>query len=128
MKNFKFGVLLILFFVSVLAVKGQVNKAPANPNPIEYQQPDGTMLLFSLKGDEYIHWGETIDGYTLLSNKKGGYVYAKLNSNGDLVKTCKMAHQENKRTKKEVRFLKNIPKGLRYSDSQIEKMRKKTMK
>ena len=113
---------LLMFMCSFLFIAhAQVNKVPASKKPIEYKQPDGTTLTVLLKGDEKLHWAETKDGYTLLSNKKGGYEYAKLDRRKNLIKSGKLAHEEGKRTKKEMKFLNKIPKGLRYSEAQIKK-------
>ena len=114
-------IIIALMFVSVFITHAQVNKVPASKKPIEYKQHDGTLLTIFLKGDEKLHWAETKDGYTLLSNKKGGYEYAKLDKNKNLINSGKLAHENDKRTKKEARFLKKIPKGLQFSENQIIK-------
>jgi hypothetical protein len=106
---------------SLIGVHAQVNKVPATKKPIEYKQPDGTVLTIFLKGDEKLHWAETLDGYTLLSNKKGGYEYAKLDKYKNLIKSGKLAHEANKRTKKEAKYLMKISKGIQFSDAQIKK-------
>jgi len=106
---------------SVFITHAQVNKAPASKKPIEFKQPDGTILIIFLKGDEKLHWAETKDGYTLLSNKDGGYEYARLDNNKNLINSGKLAHEQDIRTKKEKRFLKKIPKGLQFSEAQIKK-------
>jgi hypothetical protein len=59
---------LILFIH--LGVFNKAAAVPAYPKPIEYRQPDGTVVTMQLKGDEKVRWAETIDGYTLLRNKK----------------------------------------------------------
>lgn len=112
--------LITLVVSSLMALQAQVNKVPASKKPIEYKQPDGTTLTIFMKGDEKLHWAETADGFTLLSNKDGGYEYAKLDKKKNLVKSGKLAHNLDKRTKKEFRFLKKVPKGLQFSKAQIE--------
>ncbi len=114
-------IIIALIFVSVFITHAQVNKVPASKKSIEYKQPDGTLLTIFLKGDEKLHWAETKDGYTLLSNKEGGYEYARLDNNKNLINSGKLAHEQNIRTKKETRFLKKIPKGLQFSEAQIKK-------
>jgi len=115
-------ILVLLFFNSLFnSVNAQINKVPASNKPIEYNQPDGTVITIILKGDEKLHWAETIDGYTLLSNEKSGYEYAKLDKNENLTRSGKLAHNQDKRTKKEVRFLRKINKGLTFSKTQIIK-------
>lgn len=79
---------------------------PANQNPITIKQPNNKMLTFILKGDEYVHWANTLDGYTILPNKEGHYVYAILNDKNDLICSSILACNENERSTKEKAFLK----------------------
>ncbi len=119
-------ILLLFMCSSLIVAHAQVNKVPASKKPIEYKQPDGTTLTILLKGDERLHWAETTDGYTLLSNRKNGYEYAKLSRcRKNLVLSGKLAHEADKRTEKEIKYLKKIPKGLRFSEAQIKKSKAK---
>lgn len=80
---------------------------PATPYPIEVKQPDGTMLTIRLHGDENYHYTTTVDGYGIVLNKKGYYVYASLKKDMKTWKaTCKRAHNAADRTPKEIKFLK----------------------
>jgi M6 family metalloprotease-like protein len=56
----------------------------ANPKPVEHIQPDGTRITLRLKGDEFFHWVEDLDGFTVLP-KRGIYVYAMLDELNHLV-------------------------------------------
>ncbi len=47
---------------------GQIAAAPANPFPIEIEQPDHTKLRVKILGDERQSWMETLDGYTIVRN------------------------------------------------------------
>ncbi len=58
---------------------------PANPNPIEVEQPDGSKITIILKGDERIKWAETQDGYSLLRGQDGFWEYAAKAENGDMI-------------------------------------------
>jgi len=58
----------------------------ANPNPIILNQPDGTKITLHIRGDEYFHWFEDLDGYTVV-RKNGQYAYARLNARNELVST-----------------------------------------
>lgn len=114
--------LIFVFLICTIAYsEAQINKSPATKKQIEYKQPDGTILPLFLKGDENLHCAVTIDGYTLLSNKEGGYEYAKLDKNKCLISSGKLAHDSEKRTKKEIRFLKKIEKGLWFNEKQLNK-------
>jgi len=51
---------------------------PANPEPLNYEQPDGSETpLIHLRGDEYHNWMEDSKGYTVMEDTDGWYVYAK---------------------------------------------------
>jgi len=100
----KILILNVFILATLFGAHAQINKVPANPNPIKYQQPDSTILTILLKGDENLHWAETSDGYTLLSNQNNGYEYAKLDKTENLVISGRLAHEPESRTKKENRF------------------------
>ncbi|MBI5387038.1 MAG: M6 family metalloprotease domain-containing protein [Verrucomicrobia bacterium] len=53
-------------FDSALAV-------PANPQPREVTQPDGTKIQLRLRGDEFFSWHETIDGYVVAKDAADGF-------------------------------------------------------
>lgn len=96
------------------------NGIPASPKQIKYNQPDGTLINITLKGDAAIHWAISEDGYTLLSNPNGFYEYAKLDENGDLISTGITASNADNRKSYETSILKSIPIGINYSENQIK--------
>ena len=55
---------------------------PAHPGKLQVRQPDGTMLTLCLKGDEWCHYHTTADGYTVVKDSLGYYVYAELERTG----------------------------------------------
>lgn len=116
-------VLLVLFVVQ----QNPSMAITALPKPINYSQPDGTTLTINLKGDERIHWSETTDGYTLLSNKDGAYVYAIKDKKGFLTFSDIVAHNPENRNSNELAFLQNISKNFRFSDEQIKEMRQSVL-
>lgn len=116
-------VLLVLFVVQ----QNPSMAITARPKPINYSQPDGTTLTINLKGDERIHWSETTDGYTLLSNKDGAYVYAIKDKKGFLTFSDIVAHNPENRNSNELTFLQNISKNFRFSDEQIKEMRQSVL-
>ena len=60
---------------------------PANPNGFYVEQPDGTRFKVRLRGDEWFHVEETMQGYTVLKDR-GWYHYAKRDAaTGRLVST-----------------------------------------
>ncbi len=51
---------------------------PACPTSVELTQPDGTRIRVVLRGDEHLHWHETVEGFTVLKEAVSGtWVYAK---------------------------------------------------
>lgn len=107
-------------------VHAQEHNVQASNKPIEYKQPDGTTTTILLKGDENMHWAVTTDGYTLLSNViTKGWEYGKKDCNENLILSGKIAHNPDIRKKKEIKFLKKIDKGLKFSDAQIKDRKKK---
>ena len=121
MKKVKIILLSLVMSSLFYGAQAQINKVPASYKPIEYKQPDNTVLTIILKGDEKLHWAETIDGYTLIANEKNGYEYAKLDKSKNMITSKKLAHNQNSRTKREIRFLKKVQKGLSFSEYQIKK-------
>lgn len=111
-------ILLLVILVTVLISK--MNAVPANPHPIKYTQPDGSVITVQLKGDERVHWAESSDGYTLLSNGKNGWEYAVTDDAGDLKVSGVLAREVNKRTAGELKLLQRVEKRNRFSQKQID--------
>ncbi len=98
-----------LFLAAVTCLAAVAN--PAHPGSVLIPQPDGTMLSVCLVGDEYYHFNTTVDGYTIMLNEAGAYVYAQ--SDGmSLVPTQLLAHDAENRDASEQLFLANLPKHL----------------
>ncbi len=112
MKQFLFIVALCLLFT-------YTNAAPAYPGLIKYTQPDGSEISLFIKGDEKVHWAETEDGYTLLSNGKNGWEYATTDKNGDLKTSGTLARSPKSRTLTEQKLLKGLSKNIRFSARQV---------
>lgn len=93
---------------------------PAQPGIIEFEQPDGYVLNITLHGDEFVHWAQTIDGYTILQNEKGYYVYAIKGNQGDLKLSELVAHNPDDRLFQELAFLGTTTKDIRFSRKQID--------
>lgn len=84
---------------------------PANPKPAIIEQVDGSLLTLYLQGDEFNHVMTTEDGYPVVRNKAGLYVYAKYDESNDLLASEFLAKDISFRTKNEKKFLSLIPKG-----------------
>ena len=72
-------------------------------------QPDGTTVTIQLHGDEWLHFNTTADGYSVVKNQQGYYVYAE-KKNGELKATSMVAHDATKRKANELAFLQNVKK------------------
>ena len=60
---------------------------PANPLPFEFTQPDGTKITVRLRGDEFFHWHEDMEGFTAVLQGRT-LVYARLSDDGKLEPTA----------------------------------------
>jgi len=114
----------LLILIALVAFQNEAVAAPADPTPIEYKQPDGSIITISLKGDEKVSWAETSDGYTLLQNNKGGWEYAIKDEAGNLKNSGVLAHKAGKRTTTELRLLKTLEKKVRFSPAQTNRLKK----
>lgn len=124
MKLLRLNYFVILVTIILLLVNASSAFAvTANPNPVKFTQPDGSVLTIILKGDEFIHWAETSDHFTLLSNKNGAYEYAIMDSRGRLGFSGVQAHDSDTRNQSELAFLNTVNKGLFFSRAQITEMK-----
>ena len=102
-----------LILIAVMAMMGIWSgraqgpaKVPAYRGVIERVQPNGDTLRTYLIGDEHRHRMMTEDGWQILENKRGWYVYAKKNCKGKAVTSGRKAHNEEDRGRLENRWLK----------------------
>jgi len=98
--------LLLTILVSLSAVA-----IPAHRGSVMMPQPDGTMLTVCLEGDEFYHFNTTSDGYTILLNEAGAYVYAQRDGM-TLVPTQVLAHDAGSRTASELSLLSSLSRRL----------------
>lgn len=70
----------------------------ADPRPVDYTQPDGTKVTLYLRGDEFFHWHEDANGFTVMRNGNT-FVYATLDAQNRLVPTAWQAGQIDPRTR-----------------------------
>jgi M6 family metalloprotease-like protein len=121
-KTISYITFFIVFLLSIINVN-DATAVTANPNPVKFEQPDGSLVTIVLKGDEFIHWAETTDHFTLLSNKNGAYEYAIIDKTGKLGFSGIQAHDISNRSQSETVFLSSMRKGLFFSRSQIGEMK-----
>ena len=95
--------LLLLFCtVSLWAV-------PARRVSITVEQPDGTQLVLTMRGDEHFHCLMTSDGVPVV-RYEGAYYYALMEADG-MESSGVLAHEAGLRTDEEKAFLENLPDG-----------------
>ena len=99
---------LVVMMLGVISAKA----VPAMGNLVKVQQPDGTTVTIRLVGDEYLHFNTTVDGYSVVKNDRGYYVYAQRSAEGQLVPTAQIAHDEPARPAAEVAFLASVKKYI----------------
>ena len=85
--------------------------APARPGVIERVQPDGDTLHICLRGDERSHYTMTTDRWQIKEDKNGYLCYAIQKKDGSIVASKKVAHDADKRSKCENKWLRR--KGLK---------------
>lgn len=85
--------LFILGLLSVLALSAilvlDVSATPAAPIEHELTQPDGSTFQAWQWGDEWSNGYETLDGYTIIQDEFGWWVYAKIGDDGHLMPVFK---------------------------------------
>lgn len=97
-------IVLWLHIASLMAI-------PAHPGTAQVLQPDGTSVTLRLCGDEWQHYTTTADGYTVVQDQQGYYVYAAL-QDGLLVPTTQVARDADQRTAAEQAWLAGTQKHL----------------
>ena len=82
---------------------------PAHRGAVQVRQPDGSTVTLRLHGDEWMSFHTTDDGYSVVKNQRGYYVYAHLKE-GRLEATEHVAHDMAERSSAELKWLKGIRK------------------
>ena len=94
---------------------------PGYSKPVDVLQPDGTTVTLLMRGDEFLNFMTTIDGYTVVKGDDGFYRYAdKLN--GQLTATTVIARNPDVRTAQEQAFLAGKQKGIHADMTEATKM------
>lgn len=111
-KKYNEFVRIILAVFVVIMPYCNASAIPAYPGIFTATQPDGTTIHLQLVGDEWQSFTTTSDGYTVVKNTNGAYVYAKL-INGQLAATSYTAHDAVNRSASEKLFISNEGKYLK---------------
>ena len=101
----RFIIMLLVMLVECCTIMA----VPAHPKPVKVQQPDGSQLTLQLHGDEWLHYHTTADGYSVVKNDHGYYVYATLEG-GRLLPTQQIAHDQGLRNAAEQTYLSGVQK------------------
>ena len=103
----KIFLMTVMAMMVCLGVQAQgPAKVPAYRGIIERVQPNGDTLRTYLRGDERMHYSMTEDGWQIMEDKKGWIRYAQKNRKGEVVISRKKAHNADKRSQCEVKWLK----------------------
>lgn len=119
MKRIFSYLLAAMLFIFPLIEMQTAKAIPAYPGILTIKQSNGKTLNYFLYGDEYVNWAKTLDGYTIIMNANGDYVYATLNSDGDMVASNVLASNTSERSMKENQFLSTISKNIFFSPKQL---------
>lgn len=113
----------LIVFGSILTV----HSMPADRRPIEVTQPDGSKLTILLKGDEFLHITQSLDGYDLIQNKEGFYTYASRDAEGRLLTGEVVARNIAERSIPDLAFLNTVKKGVTFSGTILKSALHKRM-
>ena len=100
---------LLLLSVTLLLCVVAMQAVPAHPGTVKVQQPDGSYITLRLVGDEWLSFNTTADGYSVVKDQRGYYVYAE-RKDGRLQPTARVAHDEAERSADEQAFLVGVKK------------------
>ena len=115
---------ITLLVIGYLIIQADVVFAvTACPDPVSYTQPDGSKITIIIRGDEFFHWTETTDGYTIMTNAARTFEYAALDNSGKLVFSGIQARDPAMRTQTETSWLIKTGKHLFFSEQQIMEMK-----
>lgn len=114
MKHFR-----LLFAITMMLISFSVFAIPAKQQAITVKQSNGKNLTLILQGDERVHWAKTLDGYSLLKNENGDFVYAVLDESGNMVASSVVASNVEERDSNELAFVSRLVNNLHFSSNQI---------
>lgn len=104
-----FSYLLFAFFC--LLHCNNMEAVPVKPALLKVHQPDGSELALLPKGDEFFHYMNTEDGYTVIQNQEGYYVYAEI-QNRAIIPGNMIAHNRKERKAEELTYLQSVKRGV----------------
>lgn len=96
---------------------------PGYTKPVDVLQPDGTTVTLLMRGDEYLSFMTTTDGYTVIKGDDGYYRYAVKAEEG-LMATDFIAKNPEQRQAGEQAFLANQKKNI-HADMSASSLERK---
>ncbi|HEX3018804.1 MAG TPA: M6 family metalloprotease domain-containing protein [Chitinispirillaceae bacterium] len=122
----------LISWLLFLGLPDTSNGAPHNGDKFELEQPDGSTVPVLVWGDEFYQHIETPDGYTLMRNKKSGWIcYAELSADSsELIPTDSVYRYQGDSTvsdsnsKNESRFQRHLKINRSHRLSKHEKVRR----
>lgn len=110
-----------LLWVVLLAFvcKGTLHATSAYPGLVNYRQPDGSRIVLRIMGDENLHWAETEDGFTLLSDSEGYMTLALKDDKGDLQPSKARILPGVERELEFVKAVKGVKPHESFSEDQV---------
>lgn len=108
----------LILVVAMLLLGVATYAVPASKTPVTIRQANGKTLTFVLSGDERVHWATTLDGYTLLTNNEGAWVYAVKDRDGNMVASSVLAVNQAERSAQDLAFLQNVQKNMHFTSAQ----------
>ena len=107
--------LIVMLCVCALSFSWAV---PAKRITMTVEQPDGTMLTLTQRGDEHFHYLMTEDGVMVRPHGKA-YYYAEI-KDGNIVPSKHLAHAYSSRTNDELRIVEALPKMEQFRKIALE--------
>ena len=105
MKHLYLFPIALLLLVLGIAMAQPPQRVPAYRGVITHVQPNGDTLHLYLRGDEWYHFSMTLDGWEIYEDQRGKICYMRIKCNGDTVRTIRQAHDADRRTRCEQRWL-----------------------
>ena len=102
----------LVFLVVFVLLSYDVLAIVARPTTKSYKLPDGTSIDVRLHGDEHFNWTTTADGYRLVQNSEGYFVYVSSLKSGSVVPSEIRASDIDKRTIEELKFVNLVGKNI----------------
>lgn len=112
--SFRIAVTIVLSFCF-----SRVFSTSAFPGLVDFRQPDGGLVKIRMMGDESLHWAETPDGYTLMSDSEGFLTLAMPDNKGNLMASEFRLLDNNMETPQFSRAKQTVRPHETYSAEQV---------